>query len=82
MKVMLTSFGIEQAISADDRRSLYHLMPPVFFRSTQFFMPDYELLLLCDRVLMDEVSFNILVEHPARAYSKVSETFRDLKAAS
>jgi len=60
---------------------MYYLMPPVSFRSaSQFFMPDYELLLLCDRVVMDEMSFNALVERPATSYLRVAETFRALKA--
>lgn len=41
-------------------------------------MPDYELLVLCDQIVMDEMSFARLVENPARAYSGVADTFREL----
>lgn len=81
MRIMLTSFGIEDAGIADaGRESVFHRMPPVSFRKVnEAFMPDYELLILCDQIVMDEASFQQLIESPARAYSGVSETFKALK---
>ena len=43
-------------------------------------MPDYELLLLCDSVIMDEASFDRLVKGSSAAYSHVSQTFQALKS--
>lgn len=42
-------------------------------------MPDYELLILCDQIVMDETSFQQLISSPSRAYSGVADTFRALK---
>jgi len=78
MKLMLTSFGIEDTQAVTSRHdSLFHRMPPVSFRlMNEEFMPDYELLVLCDQIVMDGASFERLVESPARAYSGVADTFR------
>jgi hypothetical protein len=60
---------------------MFRGMPPVSFRLvSEAFMPDYELLVLCDQVVMDESSFQQLIDSPARAYSGVADTFRALKA--
>lgn len=55
MKLMLTSFGVEQSVTGESGEdSMFCRMPPVSFRRISgAFMPDYELLLLCDKVLMD-----------------------------
>ena len=81
MKAMLTSFGIEHLPQKNaDTRSVFYRMPPVSFGSTrQPFTPDFELLLLCDQVVMDELSFHRLVEHPAPAYAEVSLLFGELR---
>lgn len=81
MKLMLTSFGIEQTLSSTSRgKSLFDRMPPVSFHSVnEAFMPDYELLILCDQVVMDATSFQQLISSPSRAYSGVADTFRALK---
>jgi hypothetical protein len=56
-------------------------MPPVsFLPFDETFMPDYELLVLCDQIVMDESSFHSLVYSPTRIYSGVAETFRALYA--
>jgi len=81
MRLMVTSFGIEQALSStSDGDSIFHGMPPVSFRSVnEAFMPDFELLVLCDQIVMDGSSFDRLVDSPARAYSGVADTFRALR---
>ena len=81
MKLMLTSFGIDQTLASASRsESLFDRMPPVSFRSVnEAFMPDYELLILCDQIVMDETSFQQLISSPSRAYSGVADTFRALK---
>jgi hypothetical protein len=82
MKVMITSFGVEHSLTSEaGHDSVFHRMPPVSFRQTsETFMPDYELLLLCDTVVMDEASYHRLTRDSIRAYSQVSETFQALKA--
>jgi hypothetical protein len=60
---------------------MFHRMPPVSFRGVkEAFMPDYELLLLCDSIIMDEASFDRLVQGNVAAYSRVSDTFQALKS--
>jgi hypothetical protein len=81
MKLMLTSFGISRhAVSATTQdRGLFDGMPPVSFaRPGHTFMPDFDLLLLCDTLFMDEDSYLRLVNDPARPYARVAETFREL----
>jgi hypothetical protein len=82
MKIMLTSFGVEHSLSSEaGQESMFHRMPPVSFgRISEAFMPDYELLLLCDRVIMDEASFDRLIRGSVAAYSRVAETFQALKS--
>jgi hypothetical protein len=82
MKVMITSFGIEHSLStAEIQDSIFHQMPPVSVsRINKAFMPDYELLVLCDSMIMDEASFDRLVTGCEPAYAHVAETFRALKS--
>jgi len=79
---MITSFGVEHSLTSEaGHDTLFHRMPPVSFRwINETFMPDYELLLLCDSVIMDEASFDRLVGGSVAAYSHVSETFKALKS--
>ncbi len=81
MKLMITSFGVQHSLSfAEGQESMFHHMPPVVFRRiNDAFMPDYALLLLCDTVIMDEVSFDRLVRGSVGAFSEVSETFQALE---
>jgi hypothetical protein len=61
--------------------SLFYRMPPVSFRSVnEAFMPDFELLILSDAIVMDERSFQQLVGSPSAVYSGVADMFRALKA--
>ena len=82
MKIMITSFGIEHSLSSEaDEETMFYRMPPVSFRwIKETFLPDYELLLLCDSVIMDEASFDRLVHGSVASYSQVSETFQALRA--
>jgi hypothetical protein len=83
MKIMLTSFGIGRTSEASVHRSIptFYRMPPVSFHlAGSAFMPDYELLVLCDQIVMDESSFRQLVDRPFPAYLGVAETFRALNA--
>jgi hypothetical protein len=82
MKLMLTSFGIGDTQGTATRgESVFHMMPPVSFHLiSEAFMPDYELLILSDQIVMDGASFEQLMRSPARAYSGVSDTFRALRS--
>ncbi len=82
MKLLLTSFGIEQELDGREQpSSIFYQMPPVSFRWMQEqFIPDYDLLLLCDGIVMDERSFQKLSERPVHAYAQVADTFKALRA--
>jgi len=57
MKVMLTSFGIGESCAPTLGQSIFHQIPQVSFRRiSEAFLPDYELLVLCDQVVMDALS--------------------------
>jgi len=62
MKVMLTSFGIStQGGPNIPTNAIFYRMPPVDTRFTQAnFMPDYAVLLLCEKLVVDKTSFHIL----------------------
>ncbi len=82
MRVMLTSFGIDHSLLRTViKKSIFQQMPPVSFRRFgEVFIPDYELLLLSDRIIMDEASFHCLVHDSVTAYSLVADTFKALKS--
>jgi hypothetical protein len=46
---------------------------------SNMFMPDYAALLLCDKVILDESSFNALEESPHWSYSVVSDAIKALR---
>jgi hypothetical protein len=71
MDLLLTAFGV--ASSPDlNAESLFYRMPPA--RVGEVFLPDYEVLLLCDRIVMDTQTFDRLrsdMRNPA--YKTVAE---------
>jgi hypothetical protein len=81
MKIMLTSFGIDRPENRGRSASMFARMPPVSFRSiNESFLPDYELLVLFEKIVMDENSFHALIQDSAYAYAGVAEAFRALHA--
>ncbi len=82
MKVMLTSFGIDQGKSSSDNDGyLFYQMPPVSFQYVkETFLPDYELLLLCDSIVLDENSFERLIDDRTGIYTDIADTFKALKS--
>lgn len=83
MKAMLTSFGVEHSLLTADAadETTFHRMPPVSFRRvSETFVPDYELLLLCDGLVVDEVSYERLVTRSVAAYTEVSKVFEALES--
>lgn len=80
MNVMLTSFEIALA----DRQGsvgngMFYRMPPVSMSYlNRAFLPDFELLLLCDRLFMDRQSFEQLVNRRRREYCIVADVIQML----
>src|ERR1700722_13673737 len=57
----------------------YAQMPPVDMRSfSNHFMPDYATILLADKIIMDEESFDRLVSRPHTLYSHVAKAVKEL----
>lgn len=84
MKLMLTSFGIaepqQDLIEHQKAPSLFYRMPPVSLRGlTNTFLPDYTTLLLYDKLILDETSFQMLYDEPDPLYSKMAETISLLR---
>lgn len=78
---MLTSFGIaEKDPELPEDRSLFYRMPPVSMQHTvsNFFMPDYAALILCEKVLLDESSFRSLEEKPHRSFTRIADAIKQL----
>ncbi len=84
MKIMLTSFGIAQdylgPMSKYELPSVFDGMPPLDMRSVSSgFGPEYSLLVLCDKLVINESSFEQLMEQPAPLYKSVSEVMKLLR---
>jgi len=75
MQLMLTSFGVtEEDFEPSGDWSLFYRMPPVNMHTiTNLFMPDYAVLLLCEKVILDKSSFTLLRENPHWSYKLVAE---------
>lgn len=83
MQVMLTSFGIadaaEEHLNLSEEGSLFYHMPPVNMHTvSNAFMPDYIVLLLCDKVIIDKSSFVSLEENPHRSFTQVADAITQL----
>lgn len=77
---MLTSYGVtEELKDLLENESIFYLMPPIDMRAiNNTFMPDYAVLLLCDRVILDKSSFVKLGEEPHWLYESTSKTLKYL----
>jgi hypothetical protein len=80
MDVLVTSFGLTPfGVRGKHRRSIFDRMPPTALDLTgQFLMPDYAVLLLCDRIVVDSEMFDRLTHAHHWSYNRVAETMRVL----
>lgn len=85
MKLMFTSFDVPYlnlnlySHYSQSNQSIFHQMPPVRMTvKNKRFEPDYTALLLCDKIILDETSFDLLKSRPHPAYKLVSETMNAL----
>lgn len=92
MKLLLTSFAIESSINLDTRyppfceiirggaQDIFYRMPPISLHAANNnFIPDYSTLLLCDKIIVDESSFDLMQQDRMYLYSGFAETLRVLK---
>jgi hypothetical protein len=80
MDLMLTSFGLRDA-NPSLRRSPFFGMPPTAFAITQRCLePDYAALLLSERIIIDEESYERLTHRRHWSYNVVADTMRALQS--
>src|SRR5262245_18068517 len=83
MDLILTSFGLSHAPRSNNEGSnIFYRMPPVSMasRATTAFKPDYAVLLLCDRVILDAQSFECLKDTKTNYYAEMADTIKALHA--
>jgi hypothetical protein len=62
--------------------NIFYRMPPVNMRAMHIrFMPDYATMLLAQKLVMDEESYDALVGKPHPIYADVAEAIKELKTA-
>jgi hypothetical protein len=81
MKIMLTSYGIGDdylgPMAWYELSSAFDRMPPLGMRSfSNGFGPEYALLALCDKLIINESSFERLMEQPGHLYKSASEVMK------
>ncbi len=58
------------------QQSIFYGMPPVDTKTKRnLFKPGYAMLLLCDKIVIDKLTFDCLCRNPPATYSLVAETF-------
>ena len=75
MKLILTSFGISHLFNKlDDDNNLFYRMPPITSISSMSaeFLPDYAVLLLSDKIILDVNSFDKLLYRRHRTYGTMA----------
>jgi len=75
MDALLTSFGL--GMEQDSRpapRNIFYRMPPTAFEwRGRYLVPEYALLLLCDRIIIDTESFHRLSISSSQPYDQVAD---------
>jgi hypothetical protein len=81
MKIMLTSFGLGHEYLPDptDIPRQFDRLPPLNMRSAVGrFEPEYSLLILCDKIILDELSFERLKENRQPIFAAMAQTIKAL----
>ena len=81
MKIMLTSFGLghEYLPAAPVIPPVFRRLPPLNMRLIAGpFEPEYSLLVLCDKLILDELSFERLNEPSSPVFTTIAETIKIL----
>jgi hypothetical protein len=81
MEILLTSFGLSHRPLEDrGKSSIFYRMPPVSMSelSSHGFVPDVAILLLCDKIVLDQRSFDYLQSQPHRAYVETAQMLKAL----
>lgn len=82
MELMLTSFGTtEKDIEAFQDRSMFYGMPPLKIGLNPlnyFFTPDYPILLICEKLVLNKNSFALLRDSKISPYKLIADTMQEL----
>lgn len=81
MKLLLTSFGTTGLSDiAIPYNPVFYRMPPVRMvgKSKGVFVPDYSALLVCDKLVLDKSSFDVLCTNSHYSYRLIAETLNTL----
>jgi hypothetical protein len=80
MKLILTSFGLSHLTrESHQERNVFYRMPPVSMSHiSEKFMPDYSTLLLTDKIIIDNETYNRLISDYHPVYKDVSLMIRNL----
>jgi hypothetical protein len=79
MKIMLTSFGLgrEKLAAASGTMPIFEHMPPLEMRTSPHrFDPQYSLLILCDKLVLDVLSYQLLMDSPSPMYANTAKAVR------
>lgn len=84
-EVLLTSFGLSHLPRRDtDNPDIFYRLPPTSMaHANSPFMPDYAVLLLCDRIILDAATYDRLInldEDGKRYFGPVAETMKALRS--
>lgn len=84
MDLILTSFGVSHLRRRERRNTdIFFRMPPASLASAgQEFMPDYAALLITDRIVIDQKTYELLISDRHVSYGNVALTTLDGKATS
>jgi hypothetical protein len=74
MDLMLTSFGVSHLPRSDSSNAdIFYRMPPASLASAgQEFLPDYAVLLLADRIVIDKRTYELLITGRHSSYGQVA----------
>jgi hypothetical protein len=81
MRIMLTSFGLghEYLPETPSIPPFFHRLPPLDMRSVVGpFEPEYSLLVLCDKLILDELSFERLERNSSPLFTTMGKTVKVL----
>ncbi|MBD3343021.1 MAG: hypothetical protein GF353_28245 [Candidatus Lokiarchaeota archaeon] len=78
MELLLTSFGLSHIYPYEDNTNfdLFYRMPPIKMTKVgKNFLMDFSVLLLCDRLIIDQITFDKIINNKVHwAYKSVAET--------
>lgn len=81
MEILLTSFGLSnRQLAKNSNKGIFHRMPPVSMShfSDRGFVPDIAVLLLFEKIVIDQQSYDLLQENPHPSYEEMAQMLRAL----